>query len=228
MLMSSDWSRTTIDQLGERLRRGPSTEDLRLLDDYRRGFREDFEKLVSEIRERTSLEPSGRPAKSTVAILEKLRRSTARFSQIQDIAGCRIVLEDIESQDRVIVDLASWYPSKVVDRRAKPSFGYRAVHVIVRPSTRPIEIQVRTHLQHLWAEMSEKIADRYGQGLKYGEGPESWRAILISYSGLISLFEKFERRKHLSNSTKAVLDQVRERLTLALREVTEHSGSRKQ
>src|SRR6266704_1936073 len=66
---------------------------------------------------------------------------TIRLTQIQDIAGCRIVTPDI------------------IDRRDTPSHGYRAVHVIVRHSGKLVEIQVRTALQHLWAELSEKLAD---------------------------------------------------------------------
>jgi ppGpp synthetase/RelA/SpoT-type nucleotidyltranferase len=37
----------------------------------------------------------------------------------------------------------------VIDRREKPSHGYRAVHVIVECGGRMVEIQVRTELQHL-------------------------------------------------------------------------------
>jgi ppGpp synthetase/RelA/SpoT-type nucleotidyltranferase len=36
----------------------------------------------------------------------------------------------------------------VIDRRAEPMHGYRAVHVIVFPDGAPIEIQVRTAWQH--------------------------------------------------------------------------------
>jgi ppGpp synthetase/RelA/SpoT-type nucleotidyltranferase len=54
----------------------------------------------------------------------------------------------------------------VVDRRAKPSHGYRAVHVVVRESGLPVEVQVRTELQHSWTELSESLADTFGSDLK--------------------------------------------------------------
>ena len=60
---------------------------------------------------------------------------------------------------------------KIVDRRAEPMHGYRAVHVIVFPEDAPIEIQVRTEWQHEWAEFFEKLADRIGRGIRYGEPP---------------------------------------------------------
>jgi hypothetical protein len=53
------------------------------------------------------------------------------------------------------------------DRRVRPSNGYRAVHVIV-DADRPVEIQVRTHWQHWWAEFSEAMAVIYGDEVKYG------------------------------------------------------------
>jgi ppGpp synthetase/RelA/SpoT-type nucleotidyltranferase len=49
--------------------------------------------------------------------------------------------------------------------------GYRAVHVIAYPDGYPIEIQIRTEWQHLWAEWFERLADRYGRGIRYGEPP---------------------------------------------------------
>ncbi len=64
---------------------------------------------------------------------------------------------------------------KVIDRRAEgaDSHGYRAVHVIVFPEGLPVEIQIRTPLQHSWAEISERLGDRWGRGLRYGKGPDN-------------------------------------------------------
>lgn len=61
---------------------------------------------------------------------------------------------------------------KVVDRRADPSHGYRALHVIVSIRSVPVEIQVRTPLQHQWADLFEKLADKIGRGIRYGEPPD--------------------------------------------------------
>lgn len=50
--------------------------------------------------------------------------------------------------------------------------GYRAVHVIVFLDDARVEVQVRTALQHEWAEAFEKFADRVGRGVRYGLGVE--------------------------------------------------------
>jgi Region found in RelA / SpoT proteins len=60
----------------------------------------------------------------------------------------------------------------LLDRRTDHSFGYRAVHVVAYVSRLPVEIQVRTDLQHRWAEVVERLADQWGRGLRYGLGPE--------------------------------------------------------
>lgn len=60
-------------------------------------------------------------------------------------------------------------PAKVIDRRVDPRAGYRAVHVEVRREGILLEVQVRTALQHQWAELFERTADRLGRGLRYGE-----------------------------------------------------------
>ena len=124
-----------------------SDDDLRLLDTYRRAFADVYEMVIETIRQHLALEPTGRPAKSTTSVIEKLRRESIRLTQIQDIAGCRLIVADIEAQDRLVEQLARLFPdTTTVDRRETPSHGYRAVHVIVKSQDRLIEIQIRTSL----------------------------------------------------------------------------------
>lgn len=190
--MTENVSKTQIDRLGNRIKKDPLTEsDLRLLDDYRRSFGEAYEATVRIIREQLRLEPTGRPAKSTGAIIEKLRRESIRLSQIQDISGCRIIVIDIAEQERVVASLRTTFPrASVIDRRANPSYGYRAVHVVASISEKLVEIQVRTSLQHLWAELSEKFSDVYDPSIKYGGGEEWVRQVLADASKSVATLEK--------------------------------------
>lgn len=167
--------------------------DLRLLDDYRWSFGEAYEAVVRTIR-RGGEFPTGRLAKSTLSIVEKLRRESIRLSQMQDIAGCRVVVTNVVQQDRFVATLKTEFSgASVIDRRDKPSYGYRAVHVIAEISGKPIEIQVRSSLQHLWAELSEKSSDVLDPTIKYGGGPDRWRNILIASSKAVAAYEKFEK-----------------------------------
>jgi len=187
-------SKTQIDQLGDRLRQGPVTEaDLRLLDAFRRSFSSAYDHVVDVIRHELSLEPTGRPAKSTTSIIEKLRRETTRLSQMQDIAGCRLVVTDVLAQERVVAQLVKTFQaSTVVDRRKHPSHGYRAVHVVAHVAQQAIEIQIRTALQHLWAELSEKLSDVIDPGIKYGGGNEQALTLLRSATAFIGQIEVLE------------------------------------
>ena len=187
-------SKTQIDQLGDRLRSDrPNRDDLIRLDIYRQSYCPAYETVIRTIKGQLELQPSGRPAKSTKSLIEKLKRESIRLTQVQDIAGCRLTVADIYSQDHVTASIARLFPgSAVVDRRDKPKFGYRAVHVIPRVSGKPVEIQVRTLLQHMWAEISEKYADLFGTDIKYGGGDLRVRTRLDQVSQLVSLIEDFE------------------------------------
>lgn len=80
----------------------------------------------------------------------------------------------------------------IIDRRDNPSHGYRAVHVIVRHSGKLVEIQVRTALQHLWAELSEKLSDLVDPAIKYGGGGGNRPDILDRTSEAVARTEKLE------------------------------------
>ena len=73
------------------------------------------------------------------------------------------------TQDEVVEGLKELFSDpEVDDRREHPSHGYRAVHVIAEVQGKPVEIQVRTRLQDLWAQLCEVISDEIDKDLKYG------------------------------------------------------------
>jgi len=201
-------SRTQVDKLGDRLRRAdvPTDDDLRLLSDFREERRGVMDAVGSGLAEIVGAVPARR-LKTINSIVDKLRRESARLSQVQDIAGLRIVREmDRAEQDQLVRRIVARFPdSKVVDRRAQPSHGYRAVHVIVSLDRHLAEIQVRTDLQHRWAMLVERFADAWGQQIKYGEPPNdpvaSWSSgdsrggfvnLLPMIAGLIDSLEATE------------------------------------
>jgi putative GTP pyrophosphokinase len=209
-------SKSQIDRLGDRLRQQTPTEvDLRLLHQYRRSFGDAYESVVATIRQEIGLEPTGRPAKSTPSIIEKLLRERVRLSQVQDIAGCRVVVHDIPAQERALKQLLNVFPrATIVDRRQQSSHGYRAVHLIVRLGARPIEIQLRTTLEHRWAELSEKLSDVWEHDIKYGGGRPPIRRALDETSQSVQRIEQRETKLHEFN------DAVREGRAQLLRDLS--------
>jgi ppGpp synthetase/RelA/SpoT-type nucleotidyltranferase len=192
--MTANLSKTQIDRLGDRLKKNDIEEaDLRLLDLYRRSFAPAYEFVVGAIRKELTLEPTGRPSKTTTSISDKLRRESIRLTQIQDIAGCRLIVADIATQNTVIQSLSELFEhTAIVDRRERPSHGYRTVHVIVKIEGVAIEVQVRTLLQQLRAELSEKLSDIFDSSIKYGGGEKLIKTVLDETSSAIAKGESLE------------------------------------
>lgn len=85
--------------------------------------------------------------KRTPTILDKIvREPTMSLANMQDVAGCRAVLEDIDERRRVEKRLRKNRPPiQVYDYVETPrSSGYRGGHVIVQYDQRKVEVQLRT------------------------------------------------------------------------------------
>jgi putative GTP pyrophosphokinase len=187
-------SASQIDKLGVRLRAPLMIKaDLFLLDEYRNSFAPASSEVLSVLRRDFQLEPTARPAKSTRAIIAKLHREGTRLSTMQDVAGCRVVVPSRKHQ-RVYADglRAAFADHRLVDRLVKPSHGYRALHLVVKLQGRWVEIQLRTELQHLWAQLCELMADRLGPDIKYGGGDAKARQLLDGLSMAVDFLERQE------------------------------------
>jgi ppGpp synthetase/RelA/SpoT-type nucleotidyltranferase len=177
-------SRNKLNQLGKRLAASTqiSAADATMLEDlivcHQATLRRARPRLsgLAEVAGNGPLAITSRP-KSTSTILDKLRRNPGPLAEIQDLAGFRIVGGlSFAQQDLVASELARRFPAdpreaKIRDRRAEPSSGYRAVHVIVCMDGVSIEIQVRTLAQHMWADVMERLGDRLGRQIRYGGAP---------------------------------------------------------
>lgn len=199
-----------LNKLGERLRKGlPTEKDLRALEAFRLSFATACEQVSHELN-RLGLKPVSRPAKSTPSIIAKLNRERGRLSKMQDIAGCRVEVDNIAEQDRVLAELVAKFPDALVqDRRLKPSHGYRAVHLVVDIHGCFVEIQVRTSLQHGWASAVERLSDTIDGDIKYGGGPEGIQDTLTVTSDIIATVEAIEirvRQRHEQGHVGAEID----------------------
>ena len=117
-MLTPEFSKSQIDRLGERLRQDQHLDsDLELLDAFRSSFGDAQETVVRTLLE-LSLNPSGRIAKTTTSIIAKLKRTNIKLARIQDIAGCRIVVEGVPQQDYVTGLLSRVFPNgRFVDRQ---------------------------------------------------------------------------------------------------------------
>src|SRR5947209_12148764 len=190
-------SRNQIDKLGRRLRDTdqPTDEDLALFIRYQDSLqslysdtREQVAAIFAEVLPNVPFEPSFR-RKQLVSAVAKLRREPMALSTMQDLIGFRVTVPTAVEQEKLRVNLpADW---RVYDRRQRPSHGYRAVHVVRRTPAGSVEVQIRTQLQHLWAEFSE-LLDRHYPGMKHGEGSGAVRFTLDYLSEHIAAVEAIE------------------------------------
>jgi ppGpp synthetase/RelA/SpoT-type nucleotidyltranferase len=119
-------------------------------------------------------------------IVRKLNRLSVRLTQLQDIGGCRIILEKnelveqaVEFFKKKIESTADLSLARITDYREKGRdvTGYRSVHLLLERGGKKLELQLRSRIQHYWAESIERTSVIYGYHLKEGEGdPE-----VISY-----------------------------------------------
>jgi ppGpp synthetase/RelA/SpoT-type nucleotidyltranferase len=113
------------------------------------------------------------------------------------MAGYRLVVWGAPTQQLLVQQLSQEFAgARIHDRRGEASHGYRAVHVIALSQEYPIEVQIRTVFQHLWAQLSERLSDTLkSPGIKYGEYPTEFPdvgRILAAASDAIASFEAHE------------------------------------
>lgn len=118
-----------------------------------------------------------------------------------------MVVADVREQNSTVERVVSAFDkATVVDRRERPTHGYRAVHVIPVVADLPVEIQIRTALQHRWAELSEKLSDLVDPGIKYGRGASELQEALSRSSAMITKIEGLEIQVLQVRSKLAGLD----------------------
>lgn len=201
-------NKAALDKLGERICASdlPHPEDVerlaRFTDEHLDGLEKADELMRSQLGlvsgsrvDGTDLTVSNR-LKRDRRIREKLERDT-KLSRIQDIVGFRVVghftlTHQSELAERIRVQMIG----KTIDRRAAPSYGYRAVHVVANVDGFWMEFQVRTFLQDYWANGMEALSRRWGRQIQYGEPP--------TYSSTRTLI----RRTQAIGQYRSLADQI--------------------
>jgi ppGpp synthetase/RelA/SpoT-type nucleotidyltranferase len=80
------------------------------------------------------------------------------------------------------------------------------VHVIVSVDELPVEVQIRTKAQHLWAEVFERLADRLGRAIRYGGLPQEPGATMGQHSAQDLLAQVIEASQGIAITEKLEVD----------------------
>ncbi|NDU86471.1 MAG: RelA/SpoT domain-containing protein [Ferrovum sp.] len=148
-------------------------------------------------------------------IIRKLNRLSVRLTQLQDIGGCRIIVEknaDVDRSLKFLQEQIAAQNSISVDRitdyreRGKDITGYRAVHVLMTRHGHKLELQIRSRIQHYWAESIERTSVIYGYHLKEQEGDA---AVIGYFKTLSDVFYEIEAGREPSAQQKIEVDKLR-------------------
>ena len=177
MKIKTALSNSEIDQLGDRLRNNYKEDsDLEKLDEFRQTYSNIDEQVYNLIEDTLKMDKlklviTKRKRKTRQSIVDKLyRQKKLRLSQMQDIAGCRIIVQGgTQVACQVNKQLINAFEEKQLRIQSKPrdKDGYRAIHLIVKMNKKSYEIQLRTLAQDVFANLIERLSDKKNT-LKYG------------------------------------------------------------
>lgn len=216
--MPAPISGSQLKKLTRRLRDGTETpDDLHALADVLLYYHQVLARAHAEVTRLCAgiehVEPMAPRVKTLKTTMEKLHRQPGLHSlaQVRDLAGLRVLVHGTrEDQDEVAARIGAGLPDdgrppKLIDRRTDPRSGYRALHLEIRREGILIEVQVRTTLQHRWAELFERAADRLGRGLRYGERLEfeiRETLLLDTIAGASEYIDRAERGMFQANEER--------------------------
>jgi len=135
------------------------------------------------------------------AIRRKLTRSGIKLHQLQDLGGCRAILQSVQDVQTLVGIMRECRHElrRESDYIANPKAdGYRSHHLMFNYHGRGdrkafdgkrVEVQIRTRLQHAWATAVESVGLFLGEYLKGGLGNENWLRLFKLMSAEFAMFE---------------------------------------
>ena len=141
-------------------------------------------------------------------MIDKLSRETGNITQMHDIGGVRALLPSLGHVYSLGRRLRkTWTIIRVRDYIAKPKpTGYRALHLIVQRRGFPIEVQLRTVPQDLWANLMEEMTRETGEGLKFGTADPDTHA---RFATIADLLARLDRGEVTAGELRAAIESLR-------------------
>lgn len=149
-------------------------------------------------------------------IVRKLNRLSVRLTQLQDIGGCRIIVQknsDVDRLHKYIAEKVKTQNIFTIDRTTdyrdlgRDNTGYRSLHVILKRSGVHLELQIRSRIQHYWSESIERTSVIYGYHLKESEGDSR---VIGYFKNLSDVFYEIEAGREPSLDKRLKVDELRD------------------
>lgn len=125
--------------------------------------------------------------KRVISIYRKLMREKGmNLSRMEDIAGCRAVLDNVKYVKKVHMLLKNSRTKNILHRErdyisSPKESGYRGIHLIYKYNGSKseyhgmaVELQIRSKIQHSWATAVEVVGAYTRQALKASTGDTMW------------------------------------------------------
>ncbi|MFG1362005.1 RelA/SpoT domain-containing protein [Xanthobacter versatilis] len=227
-----------------------------IFDEYRKDHLEPLTDLTLEIQSWLQAYDNNyyiaQRLKRKPQILRKLKRLSVRLTQLQDIGGCRIIVENNRDVDRLLSYINNRLSNtgflKIIrstDYRdlGRDDTGYRSYHIILDVRGYRCELQIRSRIQHYWSESIERTSVIYGFRLKEKEGDQAVIDYFKHFSnalheieinhGINSAFEiDLERRRKqaeqiiTSTQSTALSGHVNSNIIKTMSEIERNNGQR--
>ena len=183
------------------------------LDEIKSDTKDIFESLSFELSEilndnHINAEIHGRE-KTPFSIWRKVQKKRISLEQITDIIGFRIKLSTIDECYKTLgIFHKKWncIPGKFKDYISSPKInGYKSLHTsVIGSNKKPIEIQIRTHEMHEFAERGVASHWKYKSSEKFNS--LSWKEY-DWLKDLVEIIEKNENPEHSYEYTKLQMFQ---------------------
>lgn len=208
-----EFSRTQIIKAGKTIRNNSVSSDekevaIEIIDNWRMAHAFPLHIIYTHLRRfkrnRNDIFVAER-LKRLDSIIGKLKRENSmNLWTMQDLGGCRVIVPSIEE----VYSLAKRYEKSRKRHMKKKEYdyidnpkqsGYRSLHVVYEYKSDKstnynknmlIEIQFRTHLQHLWATAVETMGMFKKTAIKSGQGDEDINRFFTLTSSLIAMKEE--------------------------------------
>ena len=162
--------------------------------------------------------------------LKRLKSITAKLHReplmnlwtMQDLGGCRVILHSVQDVYKY-ADAYEDSNKRHIRQRVKDYIkfpkpdGYRSLHVVYKYRSDKkqtynnmlVEIQFRTHLQHLWATAVETMGLFRGEAIKSGEGSSDIRRFFVLVSALFAYKERQPLPPNVPSEKSDIIQELR-------------------
>ena len=157
------------------------------------------------------------------SITKKLiREPRMNLWTMQDLGGCRVIVPTIEDVYKYANDYEKSRKrhilKKTYDYIKNPKMsGYRSLHVVYEYQSDSvstynrnmlIEIQYRTHLQHLWATAVETMGLFTKEAIKSGQGSDDVKRFFVLVSALFAMKENQPIPPNVVNDKDEIISEI--------------------